>query len=248
MRLFSGLIDPASAQPVTTVSEIQELRSGPHGALLGALLVPDQELMALDRAASAELPVTVINTGGAGGLVAVAGRHPQRLRIAGVDNVVRDPQDPVGNIARIAAAARELDPEIVIRVAIPFRCTGYDDAVAEAESEELQGLLSATDPSADGDLAAQLSTFVEADLACAVALDDPVRLVGLIIALDAIIDGADPADARVLLAGNDAPAAAGEIAGWDDQRIGRVRRRLTAVRVPDPAALLDQLTRWGILT
>lgn len=246
MTLFSGLIDAAPDQPATAVAKWQQLRSGPDAGALGSLLVADRELMALDRAVATELPVTVINTGGAGGLVALAGRQPQRLRIVAVDNTVRDPQDPVGNIARIASAARELDPEIGVRVDIPYGCNRYEQAVAEAEAEELQALL--TFGGDTGELVGQLGAFVEADLSFAASIDGPGGLIGLLTALDAIIDGATVVDAERLFGVDDLATTAAGIAGWDEQRIGRIRRRLTSVRTADTAGLLDQLTGWGLLT
>lgn len=245
MELFSGLIDPVPAVPADAVAPLRDLQTGPYAAAVGSLLVPDRELMAVDRAAPAELPISVINTTGAGGLTALAGRDPGQLQIVAVDNTVRDLVDPVGNITRIASAARTLDPKIVIGVQIPFRCNSYDQAVAEAEAEGMRCLVSITDRR--DEVAAQLSALVEADLPFAASLDRPVQLLGLLVALDALIDDASIDDAQRLLIVDDATATAGAVAAWDDRQLGRIRRRLTAVRVPDAAALVDQLAGWQLI-
>lgn len=244
MKLLSGLIDQTAAEPADAVVDLQQQFSAPYGTALGSLLVPDTALTAVDRVASGSLPVTVINTSGAGGLVSLAGRHPEKLRIVAVDNSIRDLADPVGNIARYASAARELDPDTIVRVRIPGEVHDYADAAAAAEAEELQGLLVCTDPPAE--LTNQLSAAVEADLPFAIFVDSPTRLVGLLRALDAIIDTASVEEAERLLTVRDPAADAAAIADWDDQRVGRIRRRLTAVRVEDPVAVLDQLTAWGV--
>jgi hypothetical protein len=209
-----------------------------------SLLVEDRALLAADRAAEGPATVTVINTSGAGGLVALAGRTPAHVRLVAVDNAVRDTVDPVGNIARIAAAARELDPDIAVRVAIPRDCSGYDDAVSAVEAEGLQGLLG--DHRTPEQAAAELSAFVEADLPFAATVSTAGQLASLLVALDQLIDGASVEQAtQTLTAAADEQLRA--INGWDDQRAARIRRRLTAVRSLELPALLEELEELDVI-
>ena len=65
------------------------------------------------------------------------------------------------------------------------------------------------------------------------------QLIALLLALDALIDGAAVADAeRTLAERGSSPAVIKE---WDPQRVARVRRRLINVRTDDPGLLLDRL-------
>lgn len=227
--MSAGMIDWRSVSRMNLLTELLD-----H-----SMLVEDRQLLAADRAADKPAPVTVINTSGAGGMLALAGRSPAKLAVIAVDNTVRDPLDPATNIARIAAAARELDPDILVRVAIPPECRAYDEAVAAVEAEGLEGLIDAHQ--AAEQIARALAAFVEADLPFAATVSDATELVGLLLALDEVIDGAPPEQAVQTLTEPISTERVRIITGWDDQHVARIRRRLTAVRATDYPALLEEL-------
>lgn len=244
MNLFDQLFDqvlgpddPAAIIGPATV---------PNTALntvLNTVLVEDRRLAAVDRAVDRPTAVTVINSTGAGGLTALAGRALTNCRVAAVQTAVRDPGDLVGNIARIAAAGRELDPEVTILVDIPDGF-GWQDAVATAEAEGLTAVIGRTAPD---QLAAQLSAFIEADLPFVVdGVESVADLVALLAAVDSLIDEADVDAAAAVLATADHDQQQSSIKGWDDNRVDRVRRRLHAVRTSDPSRLITELAASGL--
>jgi hypothetical protein len=70
-------------------------------------------------------------------------------------------------------------------------------------------------------------------------------VLNLLLTVDALVDGADPATAERLLTGT-AAADLTRVLGWDDARSARVRRRLRAIGVVDTTGLaagLSQLAR-----
>jgi hypothetical protein len=85
MELFDGLFDDETlirspqARPLDqVVADHRELRAA-YRSQLATLVVPDTQLTAVSRQlpTAVHLPVSVITTGGAGGLLALAGRDPQ---------------------------------------------------------------------------------------------------------------------------------------------------------------------------
>ena len=213
--------------------------------LVNTVLVADQQLAALDRRLDRETPVTVINSTGAGGIPALARRTTSACRVAAVQSSLRDPGDLVGNIARIAAAARELDPDVTVLVQIPDGY-GWQQAVEAAEAEEL---LAVAGRIGDEGLATRLSAFIEADLGFVVdGVETIAELVGLVAAVDLLIDAPDIDQAAALLAGADHDQQLQAIKDWPADRAGRVRRRLRSVRTRDLAGITADLTRSGLLT
>lgn len=250
----SGLLTPDTA-PDAVLAEHRDLL-GSFPEIIDSLVVLDRQAAEIDRRLDSEIAATMINTTGAGGLTALAGRSFDQLRMTAVDSPLRDPGDLVGNCARVAAAARELDPDVTVHVGIPYGF-GHQDAVATAEAEGLSGLVDLTGldltgtagPADPGSVAEQLGAFVEADLGFAVNLPASgggPGLLALLTALDALIDDADTDEAAQYL-DLDQERGAAAIRDWDETRVGRVRRRLLAVRVPDPAALLDRLRTLELL-
>ena len=214
-----------------------------HPDWIHSLLITDRAATQIDRLIatvddSVRLPVTVINTTGAGGLTSLAERSFDRLDVVAVDSPLRDPGDPVGNLMRIAATARLLDPETVVRVQIPYGF-GWQDAIAEADAEGLQGHLDCSDTER---LAERISAHIEADLGFAADLPgDGLEAGNLICAVDALIDDADHVAATAWLAADDHDRVTTTIAGFDPDRVGRVRRRLYSLRCADVSAVLDRL-------
>jgi hypothetical protein len=73
-------------------------------------------------------------------------------------------------------------------------------------------------------------------------------LVNLLVAVDALIDGAEQQDAVELLLASDSDRIASTVSGWDTATHDRVRRRLRTIdcqRVPD---LVDDLVAAGLIT
>lgn len=237
--LWDGLIDdaamfpPGNAAVGDAVAAHLDYRAAWFASLIGPLVVSDQRLAEVGRAASSELAVSVINTGGAGGVVALARRPVAGVRVVAVESALRDLDDLAGNAGRVAAAAAELDENVRVFVEIPY-APGWERAVEEVEAAGLLGKIRtggvdpADTPSAD-QLAEQLSVLVEADLPFKATAGlhhawptaGQHGFVAVLVALEALIDGAEPRDAAALLTRSDVSA----LAGWTDLQAARVRRR-----------------------
>lgn len=242
MPLFDQIFDQIFDQLIAA-DPAAGLVSEP-ASLLNTVVVEDRGLAALDRGAGRPIEVTVINGTGAGGITALARRSLTNCRTAAVQTTVRDLGDPVGAIARIAAAARELDPEVTMLVDIPDSF-GWEDAVAAAEAE---GLTAVTGPDEPDQLAVRLSAFIEADLPFVVdRVSSAATVVNLLVAVDSLVEEADLDAAAALLAG-DHDRQVNLIKDWDDARADRVRRRLRAVRTSDPSEMITELTAMGLIS
>jgi hypothetical protein len=215
------------------------------GWVVGPLVVGDERLTGLDD----DVELSVVVGGGAGGLTALA-RRTDALRLVAAESVLRDLDDLPGNAARVVAAREALPEEVDVYVGVPAG-RGFVDAV---EVVEAAGLLARVDLGAarTQSVAEELSVLVEADLPFKVAggradAFGPYGVVALLMAVEALVDGAEPADAEALLTQVDEHRATAGLRGWDDATQARVRRRLRGVDSPDPAATLDALGRAGLL-
>ena len=201
---------------------------------VGAAVVRDDQLSALARVqpAGASRGVSVVNTGGAGGLLGLARRTPEPLRVVAVESALRDLDDLAGNAARIAAAARDLPDDPAVFVEIP-NAWGWERAVAAVEAEGLAAKIDAAAGLASvGDL---LAACVEADLPFKVSGLDVDGLLPLLVMVAALVDDADPAEA--IRAGQQPePELARTVREWDVPAQTRVRRRLLACDSPDITA------------
>ncbi|GAA1435088.1 hypothetical protein GCM10009616_31260 [Microlunatus lacustris] len=238
--LLQHLLDDrpgAGTDLATAVARHAEHRSGDHRGVVGRLVVPETSLVAAGRARSAlpdaePWPVTVEVAGGAGGVAALAGRSASGLAVEAVETTLRELDDLTGGVGRIAAAAGALtDVEVFVELpAVP----GWVRAV---EAVEAVGLLArvTVPPELDAEaLAERLSVLVEADLPFAVVLPTGQQRPGLtVLALamlvEALVDGAEPAEAATLLQEVDANRVRAGLAHWDDATASRVRRRLRRV-------------------
>jgi hypothetical protein len=235
--------------------------------LLGRLAVPDRELVEVGRLlpAGSELRVTVINTGGAGGLVGLARRTIPGLAIEAVESPLRDLDDLQSNAGRVAAAAAELPEGIQIYVELPYS-PGWQKAAELIEAEGLLGKIriDSTEPDRPANaeqLADQLSVLIEADLPFSAAGPDrawPANLSGhgaatrhgllnLLVAIEALIDGAEQRDAAELLRARDRDRIVATIGGWDTATHARVRRRLRNVGCQQIPAMVGDLVEVGLL-
>jgi hypothetical protein len=247
--LWRGLIDDAAMFPPanTGVAEAVAAHLGYRQAwfrdLIGPLVVSDQQLAAAGRAAeggAGPLAVSVITTGGAGGLVSLAHREVAGVRVVAVESALRDLDDLAGNAARVASAAAELDEDVRVFVEIPH-APGWERAVAEVEAAGLFGKIRTGSPDNSGtpsyaQLAEQLSVLVEADLAFKATAglhhaqptpgsdpDQPVQhgFLNLLAAVDALVEGVSVPEAAEVLRNAD-PS---RIGGWNEPTAVRVRRR-----------------------
>ncbi len=265
------MFPPGDAPADRAVAEHLGYREAWFASLIGPLLVPDRALVEVGRRVNPghELAVSVVNTGGAGGLVALARRTVPRVRVVAVESALRDLDDLVGNASRVAAAAEELDPSITVYVELPYTL-GWLQAVEVIEAAGLHGKIRTGGvepemyPSAER-LAEQLSVLVEADLSFKAtaglhrAWPNEARnergqalpqhgFLNLMMALDALIDGAEPADAAELLAVQDHEQIRAAASSWDEPAQQRIRRRLRSFGccgVTDP---VDDLVELGLLT
>lgn len=213
---LTGLLDDASARfDAAMITE---------GGIVGSVVVPDDRLAAVDRTGSGVVPCRVINTGGAGGLVALARRRFERLRLTGVRTGLRDLDDLAGAVARVAMAARELDPEVAVMIEIPD-AVGWQRAV---EAAELEGLSAAVRD--EGAIADRLEGLIEADVPFVITgpVGSTDRVVELIMIIAGIVDGTAPPDGPP-----------------DPDQGGRIRRRLLGIEVERPAVIAESLSALG---
>jgi hypothetical protein len=190
--LFAELIDdaamfpPGNATPADAVATHQRYRESWFAPLIGPLVVSDSKLAQVGRALQSTdrpepLAVSVINSGGAGGLLSLVGREIPGVRVVAVESALRDLDDLAGNAARVVAAADQLDESVSVFVEMPH-APGWERAVIEVEAAgrygkiRTGGLEPAETPSAN-QLARQLSVLIEADLAfkATAGLHHPIR-------------------------------------------------------------------------
>ena len=281
--LFAGLIDDAAVFPPgsATVSEAvrrhREHRTAWYAPLIGPLVVPDTELAqvsraAVDSAAGAEgqpLPVSVVISSGAGGLVALARRDLPGLRVVAAEIALRDLDDLAGNAGRVVAAAEELDPdEVSVFVEVPYG-HGWIGAVEVIEAASLLGKIrtGGLDPDAfptADQLAQQLSVLIEADLPfkapAGLHRAWPNRVtdergqtlhqhgfVTVAMAVEALIDGAGTDAAVDLLRLDDPGRIFTALQGWDVPAAARVRRRFRSFGCCGVTEPVDDLVALGLL-
>lgn len=240
------MFPPVNASGADAVTAHQAYRSSWFRWLIGPLVVSDRKLAEVHRAASGPEPlgVSVVNTGGAGGLLSLAGRPMPGLEVIAVESAVRDLDDLAGSAARVVSAAAGLPENVRVFVELPY-APGWERAVEVVESAGLFGKIRTGSPD-DAEtppyeqLARQLSVLVEADLPFKATAGlhhawrsdggDPARprqhgFVHLLASLQALIEGATVSDAVDLLARVDPGEVRNRVAGWDEVTAGKVRRR-----------------------
>ena len=236
------------------VAVLRAFRALPRPAA-GPLLVPDHSLAAVGRVAGDDpVEVCVLNTGGAGGLLALAARSVAGVFVVGAVSPLRDLDDLAGNASRVVSAARELSDQITVYVEIPY-APGWVGAVEQIEAAGLSGAirLAGDGPGRTVEL---LSGMIEADLPFLVAdgaggalsNGSSPGLVSLMLAIEALIDGAEPDEAAELLALDDPDRARVAVEQWDEAALGRIRRRLLGVASRTPDQLLEELDALGLVS
>jgi hypothetical protein len=242
------MFPPGDAPVAEAVSSHLEYRRSWFSWLIGPLVVSDQKLAETGRIAAAEaeepMAVSVVNTGGAGGLLSLAHRAIPGLGVVAVETALRDLDDLAANAARVVSAADELAETIRVYVEVPY-APGWERAVEVVETAGFFGKIRTGSPDDEetppyDQLARQLSVLVEADLAFKATAGlhrawrtdgaDPDRprqhgFLNLLAAVEALIEGAGEPDAVDLLATVDRQEVLDRITGWDDAAAGKVRRR-----------------------
>lgn len=272
----AAVFPPGNAAVPDAVREHLVHRSAWYAPLIGPLVLPDTELATASRAMRESgpegepLPISVVVTSGAGGLTALARRDLPDLNVVAVEIALRDPADLGGNAQRVVAAAQEFDPdEVTIFVELPFQ-PGWVAAIEVIEAAGLSGkirtggVVPEAYPSAD-QLAEQLSELIEADLpfkaTAGLHRAWPNRILNergealhqhgfltLLMAIEALVDGAGTGQAAELLRLNDPGRIYAALSDWDDTTAARVRRRFRSFGccgVTDP---VQDLVTLGLLT
>jgi hypothetical protein len=252
MDVFRALLhdSPGSGQAHDAAAH-RALLSRRDGGAVGPLVVGDERLSGLDG----DVALSVLVGGGAGGVAALA-RRTGDLHVVAVETVLRDLDDLAGNATRVVAAAAELPDGVEVFVGLP----GVSGTVGAVEVVEAAGLLARVDLSSAGRAGGGpgprpvelLSVLVEADLpfkATGLGVEPfgPYGVVAVLMAVEALVDGADPRDAEALLTEVDEHRAGVALSAWLPATADRVRRRLRGVDCVDVAATLDRLGGAGLL-
>jgi hypothetical protein len=240
----AAMFPPGNAPVVAAVTSHLEYRRSWFSWMIGPLVVSDQKLAETGRAILAEteepLAVSVVNTGGAGGVLSLAHRTTPGLDVVAVESALRDLDDLAGNAARVVSAAEELAENIRVYVEIPY-ARGWERAVEVVEAAGLFGKIRTGNPDNSAtptydQLAHQLSALVEADLAFKATAGlhhaqptpgpDPDRpmqhgFLNLLAGIEALVEDASMTEAADVL--RDADPA--RIGAWSEDTAARVRRR-----------------------
>lgn len=272
----AAVFPPGDADVPDAVRDHRAHRAAWYAPLIGPLVVPDTALAAVARAAGSggaadaePLEVSVVITTGAGGLVALARRDHPGIRVVAAEIALRDLDDLAGNAERVVAAAAELDPdEVTVFVELPFQA-GWVGAVEVVEAAGLLGKLrtGGTEPDdfpTPEQLAEQLSELIEADLGFKATAglhrawpNDVVNPAGqtlaqhgfvtVLMAVEALVDGAGTEQAAELLRLADPGRIFTAFERWDAATVARVRRRFRSFGccgVTDP---VDDLVTLGLI-
>ncbi len=264
--LFEALIDdaamfpPGNAIAAEAVTAHREYRTSWFAAMIGPLVVEDRRLAEVGRAAGDQpVEVSVVNTSGAGGIVSLAQRQIPQVKIVAVESALRDLDDLVSNAARVASAAGALDESVRVFVEIPF-APGWERAVEEVEAAGLLGKIRTGGvdlsliPTAR-QLARQLSVLIEADLAFKATAGlhhawphSPQHgFANVLVAVEALVEGASEDDAAELLTINDPERLIKTIGAWSDGQSRRIRRRFRSFGCCGVLDPVNDLVSAGLL-
>jgi hypothetical protein len=251
MELFDSLFDdetlirlPETAVPAQLARHI-ELRGG-YGSLLATLVVPDRRLADIARQIppGPSIPVSVITSGGAGGMLALARHQVPGVEIAAVEPALRDLDDLAGSAARVISAASELRPEVIVFAELPY-APGWEAAVELIEAAGLYGKI-ATGQAEPRRLLEQLSVLIEADLPFKITSARNGDSLSLLLVVEALVAGADLDDAAALMRLDDRRIGAA-MSGWDATTQSRVRRRVRRLGTSRVQEVINNLTMYGEL-
>lgn len=248
MELLDSLLDDETLirRPETPVAAVvanhRELRGG-YRTLLGTLVVPDRRLLEIARqiAPGDSIPVSVIISGGAGGLLALARHEAPGVEIAAVEPTVRDLDDLAASASRVVSAAGELGPEVAVFIEVPY-APGWEAAVELIEAAGLYGKIAAGQ-TGTRQLAEQLSILIEADLPFKITTARPnVDCLSLLVAVEGLVAGGSLDDAADLLQRDDHDRIGAALASWDHTTQSRVRRRVRRLGTDQLQQVISSLT------
>jgi hypothetical protein len=261
--VWSGLVDDAAIFPPgncpldEAVAAYRARGSEWWSGLVGTFVARDTDLASLP----AGLPVSVVLTGGAGAVEGAVGMVRKRgLELAGIETTVRDLDDLVGNVRRVALAVRaaEVDPGVPVYVELPGPATGAwlaaaDEVAVEAMRLKLRcGHVDHDLIPSSATIAAWLVAALDRELEVkgTAGLHRAVRhdpegggahgFLNLIVATRAVLDGAPAEEAEALLESRDA----GTLAAYE---LGTVRRWFTSFGTCSVSEPLDDLLALGLL-
>jgi hypothetical protein len=231
MELFDSLLDDEILlrRPETPVAEVlaqhRELRNA-YGRLLATLVLPDPRLSEIARQVppSSSIPVSVITSGGAGGLLALARHYTAGVEIASVEPTLRDLDDLAGSAARVVSAAGELSSEVGVFIELPY-APGWEAAVEVIEAAGLSGKIAVGEAS-PRQVVEQLSILIEADLPFKITSSLEGDWLALLTAVEALVAGASVDDAAEMIRRGDRDRFATAVSGWDQSTQSRIRRRV----------------------
>ena len=231
MELFDSLLDDEILlrRPETPVAEVlaqhRELRNA-YGGLLATLVMPDPRLSEIARQVppGTSIPVSVITSGGAGGILALPRHHTPGIEIASVEPALRDLDDLAGSAARVVSAAGELRSEVGVFIELPY-APGWEAAVEVIEAAGLYGKI-AVGKASPRQVVEQLSILIEADLPFKITSSLEGDWLALLTAVEALIAGASVDDAAEMIRPDDRDRFATAVSSWDQSTQSRMRRRV----------------------
>jgi hypothetical protein len=231
MELFDSLLDDESLvrRPETPVAAVlaqhRELRNAYEGRL-ATLVVPDPRLTEIARQVppDASIPVSVITSGGAGGLLALARHHSPGVEIVSVEPTLRDLDDLASSAARVVSAAGELRSEVGVFIELPY-APGWEAAVEVIEAAGLHGKIAAGKAD-ERKVVEQLSILIEADLPFKITSSRERDLLAVLATVEALVAGASLDDAVELMRLDDRDRFGAAVSSWDQATQSRVRRRV----------------------
>jgi hypothetical protein len=251
MELFDSLFDDETLVrlPKTPVpallAQYSEVRST-YPNLLATLVVPDRRLAEIARqvAPGPSVPVSVITSGGAGGLLALARHDVPSVDIGAVEPTLRDLDDLAGSAARVISAAAELGPEITVFIGLPY-APGWAAAVELIEAAGLYGKIAASHAE-PRQVVEQLSILIEADLPFKITCADNGDWLALLLVVEALVAGANLDDAAALMQ-LDHHRLGAAMTAWDPTTQSQVRRRVRRLGIVQVPEMINNLTVFGAL-
>jgi hypothetical protein len=250
MELFDHLLDDESMvqdpdTPVTAVVAQHRELIGAYPDHLATLVVPDSRLREIARQIppSAAVPVSVVTSAGAGGLLALTRHTTAGVDISSVEPTLRDLDDLVGSAARVISAAGELEPNVAVFIELPY-APGWQAAVELIEAAGLCGKIS-VNQAEPRQLVEQLSILIEADLPFKITSLLDGNWPALLAAVETLIAGIGLEEATDLLQLRDRDQVRTDVASWDRTTQSRVRRRIRRLGTARVLDVITDLAAYG---
>jgi hypothetical protein len=252
MELFDSLFDDeilvrrARTPVAAVIAEHRELRAT-YETLLATLATPDTQLAELSRQlpTGVIIPVSVIITGGAGGLLALSRRELPGVTVVSAEPALRDLDDLAGSAARVVSAAAELGPDVAVFVELPY-APGWEAAVEHIEAAGLYAKIEARETQ-PRHIVEQLSILIEADLPFKISNRGDTSVLAMLRAIDALVDDASVDDAAQLIQVEDHDQIGAVVSTWNRAAQTRIRRRLRRVGTDPIQNVIKDLAAYGLL-